>query len=187
MTVMESAPGTRRRNSSMYAIAGVSGAVLASVAFLNVQVYAWVALACFTVAAAAIAAVDVRTQLLPNRFTGPLAAAAGVQIAAVGVQQMDQWIPLGAVVAAAVVFAAYVAMGMAGWFGFGDAKFAAALALFAGIFAGWFAIYAVPLAVLISGAERAVRIARGGDRRAHAHGPAIAIAAIAVAAVGIIT
>lgn len=187
MIVVEATPSTRRRGGSIYVAAIIGGLILAAIAYLNVQIYAWVALACFAAAAAAIAAIDVRTRLLPNRFTGPLAVAAAVQVCAMSLQQMDLWIALGAAVAAAVVFAAYVAMGMVGWFGFGDAKFAAALALFAGIFAGWFAIYAVPLAVLLSGAERAIRIARGGDRRAHAHGPAIAIAAIAVGAIGIVT
>ena len=187
MTAVESVPTTRRHGIGVYAAAVVGGILLASIAYLNVQVYAWVALVCFAVAAAAIAGVDVRTRLLPNRFTGPLAVASGLQVAVLSVQQMDPWIAASAVVASGIVFAVYVAMGMAGWFGFGDAKFAAALALFAGIFAGWFAIYAVPLAVLISGLERAIRMARGGDRRAHAHGPAIAIAGIAVALVGILT
>lgn len=187
MTVVEAAPSTQGRAVGVYLAAIAGGLILASIAYLNVQIYTWVSLACFGAAAATIAAVDVRTRLLPNRFTGPLAVAAAVQVTAMSVQQMDLWIAIGAVIAAAVVFAAYVAMGMVGWFGFGDAKFAAALALFAGIFAGWFAIYAVPLAVLLSGAERAIRIARGGDRRAHAHGPAIAIAAIAVTAIGIVT
>lgn len=187
MTAVESVPTTRRHGAGVYAAAVIGGLLLASVAYLNVQIYAWVALVGFALAAAMIAGVDVRTRLLPNRFTGPLAVAAGLQVAVMSAQQMDPWIAVGAVVAAGVVFAAYVGMGMAGWFGFGDAKFAAALALFAGIFAGWFAIYAVPLAVLISGAERAVRMARGEDRRAHAHGPAIAIAGIAVTLIGIVT
>lgn len=55
------------------------------------------------------------------------------------------------------------------------------------MFAGWFAIYLVPLAVLISAAERAVRMAAGRGRTAHAHGPAIAAAALIVTVVGIIT
>lgn len=186
MTVTEEMPATRSRSPIReYAAAAGCGAILAALALAGVPGYSWIALTCFTAAGAAIASVDVRTRRLPNRYTGPYALAALIQAIAVSIRAADAWIFVVAVTAAAVVFLAYVAMGMAGWFGFGDAKFAAATTLFAGIFAGWFAIYLVPLAVLLSAAERAVRMAAGRGRTAHAHGPAIAAAALIVAAVGI--
>lgn len=186
MTVSAPIAATRSNVATVYIAATAGGAVLAAVALLGVPGYPWLALACFGAAAAAIAVIDVRTKLLPNRYTGPLAIAAGMQAAAVTVHDRDLWIAGGALVAATIVFAAYVAMGMVGWFGFGDAKFAAGLALFAGIFAGWLAIYLVPLAVLLSGLERALRMLRGTNTRSHAHGPAIAIAGTAIAAIGIL-
>lgn len=180
-------PATRTKATTFYIAAVAGGTLLAAIALLGVPGYPWLALACFTAAAAAIAAVDVRTKLLPNRYTGPLAIAAGMQVAAVTIHERDLWVAAGALIAATIVFAAYVAMGMVGWFGFGDAKFAAALTLFAGIFAGWLAIYIIPLAVLISGAERALRMLRSAGVRSHAHGPAIAIAGTVIAAIGILT
>lgn len=187
MTETLPAETTARRTAALveYGIAAAVGALLATAALIPVPGYSWIALACFAAAAVAIAVVDVRTNLLPNRYTGPLALAAALQATAVATQRLDPWVAVVAAAAAAVVFLAYTAMGMAGWFGFGDTKFAGALALLAGTFAGWLAIYLVPLAVLISAAERAVRMTAGRSRKAHAHGPAIAIAAIAIAIAGI--
>ncbi|WP_242085736.1 prepilin peptidase [Microbacterium lacticum] len=188
MTVIERAtPAYSRSPIREYAGAFIGGALLAASGLGAVPGYPWIALACFTAASTVIAVIDARTRRLPNRHTGPYAVAALLQAIAVSIATADPWIFAMAAIAAAVVFVTYAAMGMAGWFGFGDAKFAAAAALFAGVFAGWFAIYLVPLAVLISAAERAVRMAAGRGRTAHAHGPAIAAAALIVTVVGIIT
>lgn len=187
MTVIEERTDARARSPLReYVVAAVAGAFLAGLALAGIPGYPWIALACFTAASSAIAGVDVRTKRLPNRYTGPYALAGALQAAAVSISTADPWILVIAVAAAAMVFLAYAMMGMAGWFGFGDAKFAGAVTLFAGVFSGWFAIYLVPLAVLLSAGERLVRIAAGRGRAAHAHGPAIAAAALIVAAVGIL-
>lgn len=187
MIVTEEATVTHSRGTSReYVGAVVGGALLAALALSGVPGYAWIALACFTAAGAAIAAVDARTRRLPNRFTGPYALAALLQAIAVSIAAEDSWILVVSAAAAAVVFLGYALMGMAGWFGFGDAKFAGAAALIAGVFAGWFTIYLVPLAVLLSAGERLVRMAAGRGRTAHAHGPAIAAAALIVTVTGIL-
>ncbi|WP_234058066.1 prepilin peptidase [Microbacterium sp. NFH-22A-Y] len=188
MTVTEEATVAHSRSPFReYVGATIGGTLLAVLALASVPGYPWIALAGFTAAGAAIAVVDVRTRRLPNRHTGPYALAGALQAAAVSIATADLWILVVAVATAATVFLAYALMGMAGWFGFGDAKFAGAVALFASVFAGWFAIYLVPLAVLLSAGERLARIAAGRGRTAHAHGPAIAAAALIVTAVGILT
>lgn len=187
MTVTEEATVAHSRSPFReYAGATVGGTLLAALALTGVPGYPLIALSCFTAAGAAIAVVDVRTRRLPNRYTGPYALAGALQASAVTIAAADPWILVMAVATAAAVFLAYAMMGMAGWFGFGDAKFAGAAALFASVFAGWFAIYLVPLAVLLSAGERLARMAAGRGRTAHAHGPAIAAAAMIVTAAGIL-
>ncbi|WP_454115824.1 prepilin peptidase [Microbacterium aurum] len=188
MTVTEEATVAHSRSPFReYVGAAIGGTLLAVLALAGVTGYPWIALASFTAAGVVIALVDIRTRRLPNRYTGPYALAGALQAAAVSIVAADPWILIVSIAAAATVFLAYALMGMAGWFGFGDAKFAGAVALFASVFAGWFAIYLVPLAVLLSAGERLARIAAGRGRTAHAHGPAIAAAALVVTAAGILT
>ncbi len=188
MTATEAATVAHsRRPFREYATAGTGGVLLAALALAGVPGYPWIAIFCFTAAGVAIAAVDARTRRLPNRYTGPYALAGLLQAIAVSIMAADPWILVVSVAAAAAVFLAYAMMGMAGWFGFGDAKFAGAAALFAGVLAGWFAIYLVPLAVLVSAGERLGRMTTGRGRTAHAHGPAIVTAALIVTAAGILT
>lgn len=187
MTATEEATVAHARSSFReYVGATVGGTLLAVLALAGIPGYPWIALASFTVAGAVIAVVDVRTRRLPNRYTGPYALAGALQAAAVSIATADPWIFIVSIAAAAAVFLAYAFMGMAGWFGFGDAKFAGAVALFASVFAGWFAIYLIPLAVLLSAGERLARMAAGRGRTAHAHGPAIAAAALIVTVAGIL-
>jgi len=186
MTTTQPKGMPRTRAAGLWATAAGTGILLAAVDLTSTPGYPWIALAVFTAAAVAIAVVDVRTKLLPNRYTGPLALAAALQVIAVSISTHNAGIALQAVPAAAIVLVAYTIMAMIGWFGFGDAKFAGALTLFTAIWAGWLAIYLIPIAVLISGGERAVRMLSGRGRSAHAHGPSIAAAGTLLAFASII-
>jgi prepilin signal peptidase PulO-like enzyme (type II secretory pathway) len=83
-------------------------------------------------------------------------------------------------IVAGIVAASYIALGLAGMFGLGDAKFAAALSITAAIYAGPLALYLIPIAMLLGGLWRAVLAAAGRGKRPRAHGPAIAIATLAI-------
>jgi len=160
---------------------GVVLAVLASVAIAALHpvygatVHGWALTLATAAAAAWLSVVDVRTLTLPNRAVFPLAAATAVQAIAIAAVTGDGMVAGSAAIAGGVVFAAYAAMGAAGWFGFGDAKFAGALALAAGVIAGMLAIYILALAMIIGAAHRAI----AGSRGRVAHGPDIAIATVA--------
>ena len=104
-----------------------------------------------------------------------LAAAGLVQAAAVAVASNDAIRLLDSVGAAAAVGAAYVLLGVIVWFGFGDAKFAGALAVSVAIYAGLAAIYIMPLAIVFTAIWRLLFRTARGIGGLHAHGPAIAL------------
>ena len=162
------------------AAAGSSAVAVLLFAVITTAAYAWALTAFLAVAAAAIAVVDARTYRLPNRYVAALAAAGLVQAAAVAVASHDAIRLLDSLGAAAAVGAAYVLLGLVGWFGFGDAKFAGALALTVAIYAGLAVMYIVPLAILFAALWTLLSRAFGRDARTRAHGPAIALAAISV-------
>lgn len=147
--------------------------------------YLWVLLIAVAAAAAYGAVVDVRTMRLPNALTVPLAAAGAVQVAGsilyVGV---DAVVP--SLAAGAVVFVVYALIAAAGWCGFGDAKFAGALALFVGLYVGLLAIYLIPMAIVFGSVH--MLVAKGMSRAPVSRvpqGPAIAAAAIVIMVLGL--
>lgn len=158
--------------------------VLAGPQLVGWQGYLWVLP--LPVAAAAVygAVVDARTLQLPNALTGPLGAAGVVQAAGsslyVGVEAVGP-----VLAAAAVVFVVYVLMAAAGWCGFGDAKFAGALALFVGLYVGLLALYLIPVAIVLGSVHMIVAkvISREPVARVP-QGPAIAAAALIIMALG---
>ena len=162
------------------AAAGSSAVAVLLFAVITTAAYAWALTAFIAAAAAAMAVVDARTYRLPNRYAAALAAAGLVQAVAVAVASHDAIRLLDSLGAAAAVGAAYVLLGLAGWFGFGDAKFAGALALTVAIYAGLAAIYIVPLAIVFTAIWRLLSRAVGSVGGRHAHGPAIALSAIGV-------
>ena len=168
------------------AAAGSSAVAVPLFAVITTAAYAWALTAFLAVAAAAIAVVDARTYRLPNRYVAALAAAGLVQAAAVAVASHDAIRLLDSLGAAAAVGAAYVLLGLVGWFGFGDAKFAGALALTAAIYAGLAAIYIVPLAILFAASWRLICHAFGEGRGRHAHGSAIVISAVCLMAAAVL-
>jgi len=164
------------------AVAAVGSSAVAVLLFavLTTAAYEWALTAFLAAAAAAIAVVDARTHRLPDCYVAALAAAGLVQVVAVAVASHDAVRLLDSLVAGAAVGAAYVLLGLVGWFGFGDAKFAGALALTVAIYAGLAAMYIVPLAILFAALWTLLSRALGRDARTRAHGPAIALAAISV-------
>lgn len=146
---------------------------------LGSDVHRWVLLAATAAAAVWFAVIDLRTFTLPNRLVGPLAAAAAAQLIAITVITGAVTPSANTIAAAAIVFLGYALIGMAGWMGFGDAKFAGALTLIVGLYAGLLAAYVLPLAMLIGAAQRALR-GRLKPHDRYAHGPDIAAAVILI-------
>lgn len=170
------------------AAAGGASALLALAAHsaLDTNGYSWLLTALLVAAAATPVAIDIRIHKLPNRWVAPIAAAGAVQAFAVAIATADIWRVLWSLIAAAIVFAFYVALGLAGMFGLGDAKFAAALTITVAIYAGPFALYLIPIALILGAASRlGLQVFRrsSGPR---AHGPAIAIAAVSVLVLAVV-
>lgn len=131
-----------------------------------------------TLAAALIAAEDYRTGLLRNRWTGPFALTGLIQvlIAAVGTQPWTR-IAAPCLLGATITTSLYLLLGLLGWVGFGDVKFAAGLALIVAIPAGWAGLYLLPLALAFSALPRLLRrLAAQPERSRSPHGPALAAA-----------
>lgn len=168
--------------ASIAAAGGSALLALAAHPIAGTAAYAWLLAALLAGAAAAPVTIDLRSRKLPNRWVAPIAAGAAVQTIAIAYATADPWRALWPAITAAVVFGIYVALGLAGMFGFGDAKFAAAMTITAAIYAGPLALYVVPIAVLLAGFWRAVLTAAGRGKRPRAHGPAIAIAVLVILA-----
>ncbi|ROS71885.1 leader peptidase (prepilin peptidase)/N-methyltransferase [Curtobacterium sp. PhB130] len=164
-------------------IAAAGGSALLAIALhavVGTAAYAWVLTALITAAAIAPVAIDLRVRKLPNRWVAPIAAAGAAQAFAIAYATVDPWRVFWPVIVASIVAAFYIALGLAGMFGLGDAKFAAALSITVAIYAGPLALYLIPIAMLLGGLWRAVLAAAGRGKRPRAHGPAIAIAAVAI-------
>jgi leader peptidase (prepilin peptidase)/N-methyltransferase len=171
-----------KRPAIAAAIAAAGSAVVAMLLFTAVTTpaYAWAITVCLAAGAGAVAVVDARTHILPNRYVSTFAAAGLVQAVAAAFASHAGISLLDPLIAATAVYAAYVLLGLIGWFGFGDAKFAGALTVTVAIYAGLAAIYIVPLAILFAALWMLFCRALGRVPRTRAHGPAIALAAIGV-------
>lgn len=129
-------------------------------------------------AAVLIAIADARTGLIRNAWTAPLAsaAAAHVVIATVTLPRGDEVLEQSAL-SALLAGGCYLSLGLLGWVGFGDVKFATGIGLVLPLCAGWFGLLLVPLAIVCSGtAAAARRLRRDGGWTSAPHGPAIALA-----------
>ncbi len=146
--------------------------------------YPWVLLAATVVGGGIIASIDIRTLTLPNRFTAALAAAAVVQAVTHSIATVSPspcvWGALAGVLATVV----YLAMGVAGWVGFGDAKFVAGLAIAAGITSGPIALFLAPTAIAFSGLTRGLHVLNRSGRDGHPHGPVLVAATVVVMLAG---
>jgi leader peptidase (prepilin peptidase)/N-methyltransferase len=183
MTGATAAAGVRqkRRPSTVATtgIAAITSCALAATAWpiLTTGTYRWILTGLLVAASIPVAVIDVRTRKLPNRCVAPIVAAGVVQAAAIAFGSTDLSRLVVPVVCAVIVFAAYTTMGLAGWFGFGDAKFAAALTVTVAIAAGYAAVYIIPIAVLLGGTQRLLSAGLDRHTPAHPHGPALLAAA----------
>lgn len=180
---------TRTTNTTVVYVvvtAALASGILATAAWpiISTQTYGWVLTGLLAAAATAPAIIDARTLRLPNVLVAPIASAALIQAIAISIRAHDlaiAWIPIAAAI---IVGTLYLLMGLARWCGFGDVTFAAALALPVAIYAGFASIYLVGVALMISSAQIALsKLLHHTHRRAH--GPALAIAALAVLAVAV--
>lgn len=190
MTAATARMTTRQLTITTMTLIAVAGSVILAVAasaIVTTPAYGWTLTGLLAIAAAGVAVVDARTHLLPNRYVAPIAAAGLIQAAAIAITTADPSRLLLALAAAAAVFVGYTLMGLLRWFGFGDAKFAAALTLTVAIYAGLAAIYLIPLAIVLAAASRLVLQALGRDAGPHAHGPIIAAAAAGIMTLAVVT
>ena len=133
-----------------------------------------------------LAITDARTHTLPNSDVGHVALASTGWLAVLAMTNAPA--AAGALLAGAGVFGAYVVMGLVGVSGFGDAKFAGALAALLGASCGLYALYLPLVALMVSVVQSALYRAvwpspwRFGTMRLP-HGPALVIAAVGIAAV----
>jgi leader peptidase (prepilin peptidase) / N-methyltransferase len=175
----------RQRHPSTVAMAGIAAAAsctlaLAAWSILTTDPYAWTLGGLVAFAGLPVAMIDVRTRKLPTRYVAPIAAAGLTQAAAIALASTDLMRLLVPMACGVVVFSAYAAMGMAGWFGFGDAKFAAALTVTVAISSGIASVFMVSVAVLIGGVQRVFDTVLGYRNLVHAHGPALVLAAFVI-------
>lgn len=148
--------------------------------------YPWTLVLAVLAGGGFLAIIDARTHTLPNRYTGPLALAGVLQVLAHTISTSDPWQLLWAAVTAAVIFLLFAVLGIWDHVGFGDAKYAAALGVFAAITTGLFAIYIMPAAVLLGAAGRGIRYLAGHRNKRQALGPYILAATIAAMIYGIL-
>jgi len=166
-------------------IAAAGGSALLAIVLhpvVGTAVYVWVLTALLAAGAIAPVTIDLRIRKLPNRWVAPIAAAGAVQAIAIAYATADPWRVFWPLIVASIVTAFYIALGLAGMFGLGDAKFAAALSITVAIYAGPLALYLIPIAILLGGLWRAILTTLGRGGRPRAHGPAIAIASLATLA-----
>ena len=180
--------GTLRWPALEAAVAAVVSTTVAVllIPMLTPVIYAGALTVSLAAGATVVAVVDFRTHLLPNRHVATLAGAGLIQAAAVAVASHDGVRLLNAGIAAMAVCAAYLLLGLIGWFGFGDAKFAGALTVTVAIYAGLAAMYILPLAILYAAVGRLLCRVCGKSGGRHAHGPAIAISAVCVMAAAVL-
>ncbi|WP_308465214.1 A24 family peptidase [Rathayibacter soli] len=172
----------RKRHLSTTATSGLAALISCGLAvavwpILTTHVYAWILAGLLIGAGTLVAVVDVQTNKLPNRYVAPVAAAGCVQAAAIAFVSGNPSRLIIPLASAAVVFSVYTAMGLAGWFGFGDAKFAAALTVTVAISSGYASVFIVAIAMFIGGAQQLLLTASGRGKQAYAHGPALIAAA----------
>lgn len=146
------------------------------------------AYAVFVVLGVALAHADLAEHRLPNRLT-MASLASGVVLLAVGAALEDEWPAYGrAIVAAVVLFAAYLVLHLVAprGFGAGDVKYAATIGLHLGWF-GWATLVVGAFAAFAVGGVAGLAVAArhpNGLRARFAFGPAMLAGAVLAIALG---
>lgn len=141
--------------------------------------YGWAVITVTAVLSLRLAHVDERTYMLPNRLTGALAAFGVIQAIGISWLQQDFMPLITGAISAGIVTTVYAILAIIGSSGFGDIKFAGALTLTIAPYAGFLALYLLPIAFVIS-ALRAMGRKMRGQTVKHPHGASIAIAGIVI-------
>lgn len=188
MTALSTAPlepaHTPRQPSvgpwTLISLTGALGLLLvAAEPLLGGTAYGWAVVAVTAAFSARLALVDERTHTLPNRFTGALAVFGIIQAVGISAWRHDTAHLVIAGVTAGILASLYALLALTKSGGFGDIKFAGALALTIAPYAGLLTLYLLPIAFMISALRIMWRRARGRTSK-HPHGPSIAIAGVAI-------
>ncbi|EYT57224.1 A24 family peptidase [Microbacterium sp. UCD-TDU] len=182
MYLLESAHTPRRPFAGPWTLISLSTAVLgllvvAAAPVLGGTTYGWVVVAITAVFSARLALVDERTHTLPNRLTGALAVFGIIQAIGISAWMNDTAPAVIAAVTAGILTSIYGLLALTKSGGFGDIKFAGALALTIAPYAGLLTLYLLPIAFIISAVRIMARRVRGREAK-HPHGPSLAIAGI---------
>jgi len=186
---MGSQARTARATTTIPAVVALAASLILATAVLTAPAttwYPWVLTAATACGALFPAVIDARTHTLPNRYTGPLALAAAIQVVAFTIRSADPWQLLWAALAAVVTFLLFSLLAIRDYVGFGDVKYAAALALLATILAGLAAVYLMPVAVLLGAAGRGIRYLLGHRTHKQALGPYILAATVLLMVYGVL-
>ncbi|MGF2950655.1 prepilin peptidase [Microbacterium sp. PI-1] len=180
--LLEPAYTPRRSFAGPWTLISLSAAVLglllvAAAPVLGGTAYGWVVVAVTAVRSARLAVVDERTHTLPNRLTGALAVFGIIQAIGISAWRHDAAPLVIAGVTAGILASLYALLALTKSGGFGDIKFAGALALTIAPYAGLFTLYLLPIAFVISAVRIMARRVRGRAAK-HPHGPSLAIAGI---------
>lgn len=168
------------RSWTVLLFTGTLGAFLAAAGpTLGALAYGWVVVAVTAFFSVWLAIVDEHTHLLPNRLTGALALFGTIQAAGISLWQHDPAALLVAAQTTVAIAAAYTFFALIKSTGFGDIKFAGALALTIAPHAGLLTLYLLPAAFIISSVRIVMRRIRGRGSK-HPHGPSLAIAGLAI-------
>lgn len=123
-------------------------------------------------AAAFLAIIDARTLRLPNAPTLALLGVGLTQVVVTLITGAPETAMI-AVGASTTLFLITLAAAAFGWVGVGDAKFIAGLTLTVALLAGWYALYLLPVALMIESLRQVISRRTGRN----AFGPALAVAA----------
>lgn len=180
---LESANSPRRLSVGPWTLISASSAIglllICLGPLLGVAAYGWTVIAVATAFSGRLAYVDERTHTLPNRLTGGLALLATIQAIGISWWQQTPTTLITAMVVAGILATVYAALALTGNCGFGDVKYAGALALTVAPFAGFLTLYLLPAAFIISASRATARRLRGRTSR-HPHGTSLAIAGLLV-------
>ena len=151
--------------------------LVAAEPLLGGKAYGWAVVAVTAVFSARLAVIDERTHTLPNRLTGALAVFGIIQAIGISAWRHDAAPLVIAGVTAGILASLYALLALTKSGGFGDIKFAGALALAIAPYAGLLTLYLLPIAFIISAVRIMARRVRGRATK-HPHGPSLAIAGI---------
>lgn len=174
-TARQDARNTTNGTDTLTGFVVALASALAAVAVLLVapRGYTATVLGAVAVAAIIVAIHDSRTERIPNAAVAAIGTFGIVEAAAAAIANGPATIGV-ALGSAGLTFAATAAAAAAGWTGFGDVKLLTVITMCLSVVMGWYALYLLPLALVIETMRRIVDRRRGR----HPFGPSIAVATL---------